>query len=77
MASKPDPMTVEVKDGSVRVLAKITEGRLSSTGKSFNLLKTGMKGVPVRIEGGEYDGVVATFSGNVYVSHTNIEEAKL
>ena len=77
MASKPDPMTVEIKDGTVTVTATTTEGRLSSTGKSFNMLKTGMKGVPVKISGGEYDGVIATFSGNVYVSHTNIEEAKL
>ena len=77
MAAKPDPMSVTVQNGTVTITATTTEGRLSSTGKSFNLLKTGMKGVPVRIEGGEYDGVVATFSGNVYVSHTNIEEAKL
>ena len=77
MASKPDPMTVTIKGGTVTITATTTEGRLSSTGKSFNMLKTGMKGVPVRIKGGAYDGVLGAFSGNVYVTKTAIEEAKL
>ena len=77
MAAKPDPMTVTIEDGQLTIEATTTEGRESGSGKSFTLLKTGMKGVPVRINGGAYDGVLGAFSGNVYVTKTAIAEAKL
>ena len=77
MATQPDPMTVTIVDGKLMIEATTTEGRESGSGKSFTLLKTGMKGVAVKIKGGEYDGVLGAFSGNVYVTKTAIAEAKL
>ena len=77
MAAKPDPMTVTIVDGKLMIEATTTEGRESGSGKSFTLLKTGMKGVPVKIKGGQYDGVLGAFSGNIYVTKTAIAEAKL
>ena len=77
MATQPDAIVATIEGGKLTLEAPTTEGRESGSGKSFNLVKTGMKGIPVKIKGGEYDGVVGKVSMNVYVTKTAIEEAKL
>ena len=72
--STADPVKVEVKDGQMTITAPVTEGRQSGSGKSFNMVKTGMPGIPFTVEGGEYDGAEGCLSLNCYVTHTALAE---